>query len=379
MQKKILILSYSHLKSDPRVMRQIRALSAEYRVDTAGMSDPEQPGTAFYPIYTAPAFSLARKIRRVLEFITGKYDDYYWDSGKKNILEAFRDKGYDVIIANDIHTLPLALAIAGSRSKVYFDAHEYHPKEFEDNLKWRLLHQKYLVFLCRKYIPLAQAFSTVSWEIAREYQAFSGVLPAVITNASVYHDLSPGETRKDRIRLIHHGAALPSRRPELMISMAKLLDKRFTMDFILVGDKTYIERLRKTAGGSPAIRFLPPLPPDQVCAYTNAYDLGIFLLPPTNFNYLNALPNKLFEFVQARLGIVVSPNPEMAALVSEYRLGSVSDDYTAEAMARAINCLTSEQIMDFKKNSDHAAKALSAEENMKKINAIVRELIFNYK
>ena len=29
------------------------------------------------------------------------------------------------------------------------------------------------------------------------------------------------------------------------------------------------------------------------------FDVGVFLLEPVNFNYANALPNKLFEFVQA--------------------------------------------------------------------------------
>ena len=45
------------------------------------------------------------------------------------------------------------------------------------------------------------------------------------------------------------------------------------------------------------------------------YDIGLFILSPINFNYYHALPNKLFEFIQARLAIAVSPSPEMARIV----------------------------------------------------------------
>ena len=47
----------------------------------------------------------------------------------------------------------------------------------------------------------------------------------------------------------------------------------------------------------------------------NDYDVGLYLLPPTNFNQRYALPNKFFEFIQGRLAIAIGPSPEMAKLV----------------------------------------------------------------
>ena len=44
----------------------------------------------------------------------------------------------------------------------------------------------------------------------------------------------------------------------------------------------------------------------------NACDVGVFCMPPINVNARYALPNKFFDFVQARLAVAVGPAEEMA-------------------------------------------------------------------
>ena len=103
------------------------------------------------------------------------------------------------------------------------------------------------------------------------------------------------------------------------------------------------------------------------------YDMGIFLLPPVNFNYENTLPNKLFDFIQARLGIAIGPTPEMAEIVNHYHIGIVSEKFTAESLAEKLNQVTKADIETFKKNTNVAAKELNAEVNAKKINAMISQ------
>jgi hypothetical protein len=91
--------------------------------------------------------------------------------------------------------------------------------------------------------------------------------------------------------------------------------------------------------------------------------MGVFLLPPVNFNYENTLPNKLFDFIQARLGIAIGPTPEMAAIVKDYNIGVVSDTFTPESLSQQLNKLTTEQVQQFKTNTSLAAKDLNAEIN----------------
>jgi hypothetical protein len=81
-----------------------------------------------------------------------------------------------------------------------------------------------------------------------------------------------------------------------------------------------------------------------------------------------ALPNKFFEFVQARLAIVVGPSPEMAKIVNQYGLGLVSNSFDAKVIANLINSMTTEVVEGMKYKSSGTAKLLSAETQAKHLN-----------
>lgn len=84
---------------------------------------------------------------------------------------------------------------------------------------------------------------------------------------------------------------------------------------------------------------LEPVPMHRIVSFASTYDIGVFLLPPTNFNYRNALPNKLFEFIQARLAVAIGPSPQMAAVVREWNCGIVSDDFTPASLGENLQRL----------------------------------------
>jgi hypothetical protein len=223
---------------------------------------------------------------------------------------------------------------------------------------------------------------TVGRGLATEYEHNFNVKPVVISNANNYHDINPSEVPHDKIRLVHHGIATPSRKLELMIETVGILDQRFTLDLILLtpgfaSKKTrgYLDELRKLASGNPRIKIIPPVKSTEVVGAIRKYDIGIFLLPPVNFNYENTLPNKLFDFIQARLGVAVGPTPEMAEIVRHYSLGIVSDEFTPTSLAGQLAKLTRSQIETFKKNASVAAKELNAEINAVKINQLISEIL----
>jgi hypothetical protein len=58
---------------------------------------------------------------------------------------------------------------------------------------------------------------------------------------------------------------------------------------------------------------------EEIVPLSNAYDIGLYLLPPSSFNNLHALPSKFFEFLQALLAIAIGPFQEMARIVREFR------------------------------------------------------------
>ncbi|HET6889903.1 MAG TPA: hypothetical protein VFH31_02275, partial [Pyrinomonadaceae bacterium] len=48
--KSVLVISFSDLANDPRVQRQLVALSKSYTVYAAGGSDPSVPNVAYLPL-----------------------------------------------------------------------------------------------------------------------------------------------------------------------------------------------------------------------------------------------------------------------------------------------------------------------------------------
>ena len=372
---KVLIFSFSNLRSDPRVMRQIRALSHRHELVTCGYGEPPDGAGRHVEVQPDRRRRIPR-FRGVVQLKLGMYDSFYRSRERvRSARSALAGARFDLVVANDIWALPLALDIAAS-APVLFDAHEYSPLEFEDRWFWRFFFASYVEYLCRRYVPRASRMVTVCQGIADRYAANYGVQCDVITNAPGHVPLPVRPTRDATVQMVHHGAAIASRRTELMIDLMDHLEPRFTLDMVLVpGDASYIERLRRRAASNPRIRFLPPLPMDQLVTFCAGYDVGLFLLPPTNFNYRMALPNKFFEFVQARLAIAIGPSPEMARLVRQYDCGLIADNFDPRALAARLNDSTADDFDRMKRGADRAAAALNAEANEGRFVAMVEELL----
>lgn len=358
--KSILVISLSNIKSDPRVTRQLHCLAARYELVVAGYGQRLGDARIRHVSLENSRPTFLTKVKKAIMLRMGFHELVYWTHPAiQSALAKLSGSRFDLVLANDIDTLPLALRLAGS-APVLLDAHEYSPREFEENLAWRMIMQPYKDYLCRTHMPRAAGMLTVCQGIADEYERVYGVRPKVVMNAPAAQDLSPAKLTDGKIRLIHHGAALKGRRLESMIDMAAHLDKRFTLDFMLVpSDADYLESLKRYAGSEPRIRFLEPVALAEICPALNKYDMGIYILEPSNFNNAHALPNKFFEFVQARLGVAIGPSPEMAALVKHYNLGVVADSFEPKALADKLNSLTSDDIYGFKENAHLATRDLS--------------------
>ena len=363
--KRLLIVSFSNLSVDPRVNRQIRLLRQHYRVTAAGYADPKVPDVEFVEIPRS-ARSLTGKVMAVVMLKTGLFERFYWSTATVvNARRALADRSFELVLANEIDTLPLALSLRPTLG-VVLDAHEYSPRELEDRWRWRFLFRRYIEYLCKQYIPQVDEMVTVCDGIAEEYARNFGVRPTVVYNAPELAALTPRPAAGDVIRLVHHGAAIPSRRLESMIQMMAYLDERFSLDFYLVPtDPKYLDRLRRAAAADARIQFLAPVPMAQLPNVMNSYDVGLYILEPNSFNNRHALPNKFFDFIQGRIAVAIGPSPEMARLVHRYDCGLVAKDFTPRSMASELSRLTSTRLDHYKHQADAAARVLCYENTSK--------------
>lgn len=367
---KLLILSFSPIAQDARVLKQVGHFSSRYEVTTCGHG-PSPDGVAGH-IEIPADLQAWRYSRRLL--VARQFTRAY----RTNAAIAFAagrlaGREFDIVIANDVDAVPLALEIA-PRLGVHADLHEYAPRQKEELLRWRLFVAPFMRWICRRHVTRAASVTTVSDGLAREYLREFGIRAETVVNAAPYERLEPRPTGAP-IRLVHSGACFSNRHLMTMIDAVELAAKPVTLDlFLTPNDPVYLGELRARAGGMTGVTVHDPVPYRTLAGVLNAFDVGVFVLPPVNFNYRWALPNKLFDFVQARLAVVIGPSEEMTRYVRDYGLGVVADDFSAGALAAALDALTPDAVDGMKRNADAAAGPLSAESQIEIWDAAIRRL-----
>lgn len=353
----LLIVSISPLVSDPRVLKQIALFRDRYKVVTCGLG-PAPEGVDRH--FQLPPQSRGW-VDNKMAVLTRRYERAYWSIEAVSAARAILPRGeFDAILANDLNTVPLALSLKPRRG-VHADLHEFAPREKEDDLKWRLFVAPFMRWLCRTYLPKVSSATTVARGLADRYEMDYGVPFEVVTNAAPFVDREPspvGET----IRLIHSAAGQRYRRLELFVDAMRDAPSNIQLDMIVVPhEPQYVAELKAYGSGVPGLRFREPVPYSSLVSTVAEYDVALAFLPPTNFNLAHALPNKFFEAVQARVGLIIGPSPEMVRLLKQHRLGAVTKDFSVESLRATIHGLRPERIMEWKIAAHRAARELSSE------------------
>ena len=212
--QRVLIIALSTVSSDPRVMRQVRLLESRYRVTVIGFGSKPDANVDFCCL-DRPDPQLLTKLGWALKLLLGLSESYYWSRVEVQAAwQRVRNLDFELVVANDIAALPLAVRVA-NRRPVLLDAHEYSPREFDDRWLWRLLFGRHYHDLCTRYLPKVDGMTTVCQSIADAYANHYAVTPSIVYNAPPKQDLRPSKIVPGRIRLVHHGATIRSRHLEI--------------------------------------------------------------------------------------------------------------------------------------------------------------------
>ena len=219
---------------------------------------------------------------------------------------------------------------------------------------------------------------TVNASIGAMYEEQYGVRTEIVRNAIAYRgDIAPTPLEADRIRLVHSGGAVPGRNIEAIIDAVDLLGDGYTLDLYLIPSRqaeSYWKQLTARIDASPRTKLHPAVEPAALPSTLNPYDLGVYLLPPHTPNHRLMLPNKFFDFVQARLGFVFGPSVETDRLIKENGLGIVAAGYSSADLAAAVRKLSRDEIEGFKRATDAVAAELSSEADIAVEDGILRRL-----
>ncbi|MDH5676834.1 MAG: glycosyltransferase [Myxococcales bacterium] len=385
---RIMVLSQSPVERDARVLRQISALQTVGSVFVLGYGGRPsllRPQDTFVSI-TWKGIGLLGKARNAVLLGAGRLlvshpidEHYYWGfAHHRQMWKAAREHSVDLVVANDWDTLPIAARLRQvTGCRMILDLHEHAPLQYDHLALWRWLNGPAVARALHHYMPSVDAAFAVSPIIADELTRQFGRPFDVQRNlpcTSTLPDFHP--TDGSRIRLVHHGGATRARALERMIHAVAEAGERFELHFLLVGDTDYVHELkvlsRRLAPGR--CHFHTPVAPGKIVERIAEFDLGLFLLPPTNTNYRLALPNKFFEFVTAGLGTCTGPSPEMAELARAHGFGLVSTDFGPSSMATLLRSLDGQQIDGLKRRSIEARRELNAASEMNKLVDVARVL-----
>ena len=377
MRPKILCISFSDIKADARVLRQLDVLAEYGDVTTLGYGE-KPDGAAEHLRLDAALPSLPQTVAGVALLAVRFYKRLELAApAVRAAADLAAGRPFDLVVANEARALPLAHHLAAG-APVWGDMHEWAPEERVHVLSWRLLIKPFMTYVCAKYLPRTQAVTVVNDSIAHLYAQEFGCDTATVRNSRAFEDLHPSPLSEETIRLVHSGAAVPGRNLEGMIQAVNMLGPGYSLDFYLVpardGGK-YLRFLESLASGPNKVTFHPPVSPADLPRVLNAYDVGIFSLPPQTRNHALMLPNKFFDFVQARLAIVFSPSPETSRLIERFDLGAVTEDFSPESLAEALRRLDRPRIAASKANAHGAAMELSSKVDEDTEREILRRLL----
>ena len=411
MRKSICIIALSTIARDARVLRQVKYLSPFHDLTVIGYGPPPSayasaenitwiPLDQNSPHTTVPLAKALKNldlknmsfwkrvftkvnqaINRVLlltaTFFPPAYDAWYMRQGTyvKALRSAINTR-CDAYHANDWDTLPIAAEAAKRNdAALVVDLHEYAPLEYEERPRW-WIQKRLITYILRKYSPEIDTAITVAAPIAEKYRQEFGFYPTVIMNAPESLSPLPQRIGDTAIKLLHHGGASRSRHPELMMETVALCDARYSLHFMFLHND-YVEELKmlaeKIAPGR--VFFHDPVPPEEITKRIAQFDVGFYILRPTNYNNLVALPNKFLDFICAGLAVAIGPSPSMAEIVNRYGLGVVCHSFDPGDMATLLNKTTPEQWSGMKRAAREASKVLNAQVEMKKLVDIYSRLL----
>jgi glycosyltransferase involved in cell wall biosynthesis len=243
---------------------------------------------------------------------------------------------FDVFVSNDLDTLPANfLASRIKRKPLVYDSHEYFTEVPE--LIGRPVIKAIWTWLEKLLVPRVDAAYTVCDSIAEVYHDLYKVDFKVVRNLPVCSQLEKMEHQEKAEGqpkvILYQGALNLGRGIEAAIRSMQYLDGA---ELWLAGDGDITNQLKELVTElnlEMKVRFLGRLPLHQLHEVTRQADLGISLEEDLGLNYRFALPNKLFDYIQAGVPVLVSNLPEMRHIVEHYQIGAIAETHQRKELA----------------------------------------------
>jgi glycosyltransferase involved in cell wall biosynthesis len=290
----------------------------------------------------------------------------------------------EVLTANDLDSLLPNIIVAKLRKKkLVYDSHEYFCQML--SIIHRPFVQHFWHQIERYCIPKVQYAITVSQSIADAYHKEYGIHFNVVRNIPPAHAVTITETRhslglpEDKFIVLMQGNDISSNRgSEELLEAIPYVSEKAILLFVGNGETVpYLKLRTKELNLEERVIFVGRVTPDRLFNYTSLSDVGVSLEKSTSLNQAYSLPNKIFEYIKAGIPLLISNLPERAAIISQYNIGEIAQDFTPKNIANLLNKMIDNPILcqQFKANCSTAANELNWENEEKVVKSVYENLL----
>lgn len=204
--------------------------------------------------------------------------------------------------------------------------------------------------------------------------------PFVLLNTPPYRDVVPSPLRQRCAvsadtclalyqGVVHHGRGIAP----FMRAMSSMPD----VHLAIIGDgpaRSELEQLAASLGISDRVTWLGAIAYDDLHAYTCGADIGLCIIEPVSMSYEYALPNKLFEYMMARVPTIVTDLPALRAHLTAYPVGvSIAREIMHDDIVSAIAHVRDHHAHAAMRNACEAIHELAYEQQQRAAVARVRK------
>ena len=273
----------------------------------------------------------------------------------------------DILLSNDLDTLLFNTLIHQiKKCKLIYDSHELFTEAPE--MKNSAFKRKIWLKIEKLCIKKTNASYTVSAPIADFYNKKYGIKMQLVRNMPIKKTiLIPYEEREDI--LIYQGALNMERGIEILIESLLFLPQ---FKLYIAGKgclKEKLVELTKDLNLEERVLFTGNLDFEKLHNLTCKAKIGFSIEQGKSLNYYYALPNKIFDYVQAGVPVICSNFPEMKKIIENYHVGEVFTGSDAKDLSKHIEALYNhpDKLNNYYNNCLSAKKILNWENEEKKL------------
>ena len=315
---KVIVSAFSNLATDQRVEKVCQSLSTNaYELELIGNNWGGLP-------QMARGYSFSRILLRskILKFA---YVEFQWKLYTELLKKADQNC---ILLANDLDSLlPNYLVSKKLGIPMVFDSHEIFTEM--PSLQGRFT-QKIWRRLERSIVPKLKYMMTASESYADWFaKTYAIKRPIVVQNFPIKVENSQDYSEINLPKIIlYQGAINPSRGLNHIIPAMTAIENA---ELWIAGDgpkKTQYELLTKTLGLESKVKFLGKIAPNGLREITKKADVGLSIEENNGLSYYYSMPNKVSDYIQARIPVIVADFPEMRKVIDRFKAGEKIANYS---------------------------------------------------